>query len=70
MADKPKCVCGRPAKFRGDKVGDHEMGPLYYPKCSGYICDQHEHVWGTDGMHTNEFCKICFVNKPPTSASQ
>lgn len=24
----------------------------------------HEHVWGTDGAHSNEFCKVCFVNKP------
>ena len=25
------------------------------------ICD---HVWGTDGMHSNEFCKKCFMSKP------
>lgn len=24
----------------------------------------HEHTWGTDGAHSNEFCKVCFVNKP------
>lgn len=23
-----------------------------------------EHVWGTDGQHSNEFCKRCFVSKP------
>lgn len=25
------------------------------------VCD---HVWGTDGLHNNEFCKKCFVAKP------
>ena len=39
MADKPKCTCGEPAKFRGDKPGDHEMGARYYPKCAGYECN-------------------------------
>jgi len=23
-----------------------------------------KHEWGTDGQHSNEFCKKCFVNKP------
>jgi len=23
-----------------------------------------DHVWGTDGMHSNVFCKKCFVSKP------
>ena len=23
-----------------------------------------EHKWGTDGAHSNEFCKKCFVDKP------
>ncbi len=22
------------------------------------------HQWGTEGMHSNEFCKKCFVNRP------
>lgn len=22
-----------------------------------------DHVWGTDGQHSNEFCKKCFVDK-------
>ena len=24
----------------------------------------HVHEWGTDGAHTNEFCKTCFIEKP------
>jgi hypothetical protein len=23
-----------------------------------------KHEWGTDGQHSNEFCKKCFVSKP------
>lgn len=23
-----------------------------------------EHVWGTDGAHSNEYCKKCFVSRP------
>lgn len=23
-----------------------------------------EHQWGTDGAHSNEFCKKCFIDKP------
>ncbi len=26
--------------------------------------DGEEHTWGIDGMHSNEFCKKCFTNKP------
>lgn len=26
-----------------------------------------DHVWGTDGQHSNEFCKKCFVTKPNVS---
>jgi hypothetical protein len=25
-----------------------------------------EHEWGTDGQHSNEFCKKCFITKPYT----
>ena len=23
-----------------------------------------DHEWGIDGMHSNEFCKKCFISKP------
>lgn len=37
--DPPRCkTCGDPAKFRGDRVGDHEMGEMYYPYCGGDLC--------------------------------
>jgi len=28
------------------------------------IISKCEHVWGTDGMHSNEYCKKCFMPKP------
>lgn len=30
--------------------------PISPPKC--------EHEWGTDGQHSNEYCKKCFIAKP------
>lgn len=32
--------------------------------CKPETAQGHEHVWGTDGAHSNEFCKVCFVIKP------
>jgi hypothetical protein len=28
-----------------------------------------QHVWGIDGQHNNEYCKKCFVDKPPEGQS-
>lgn len=28
------------------------------------IVSKCDHVWGTDGMHSNEYCKKCFMSKP------
>ena len=28
------------------------------------ITSKCDHVWGTDGMHSNEYCKKCFMPKP------
>lgn len=39
----------------GEPALQHECRPEATP---------HAHVWGTDGMHSNEYCKVCFVNKP------
>lgn len=33
-----------------------EIGKVLEGKCS--------HEWGTDGQHSNEFCKKCFVSRP------
>lgn len=27
------------------------------------------HDWGTDGLHTNQYCKKCFINNPAPSGS-
>lgn len=37
------CVeCGKPAKWRGDRPGDHENGERYYQRCGGhYVCLTH-----------------------------
>jgi len=35
------------------------------------ICkDGKPHKWGIDGMHTNEFCKKCFMSRPSDNESQ
>lgn len=28
------------------------------------------HEWGTDGMHSNIFCKKCFIDKPTSDKTQ
>jgi len=28
------------------------------------------HVWGTDGQHSNEFCKKCFKTKPEKDTNE
>lgn len=30
--------------------------PVKEPECN--------HKWGTDGQHSNEYCKICFITRP------
>jgi hypothetical protein len=45
--------------------GGVPIEPSHYmplPKPPPATC---EHVWGIDGMHSNEYCKKCFVPKPP-----
>lgn len=32
----------------------------YADKCTG----GGEHEWGIDGVHSNEYCKKCFISKP------
>ena len=28
-----------------------------------------QHVWGIDGMHSNEYCKRCFISKETVEAA-
>ena len=37
----PRCackMCGDPAKWRGDRPGDHEMGRRFHLYCGGDMC--------------------------------
>ena len=31
------------------------------------IVSKCDHEWGTDGIHSNEYCKKCFMSKPNLS---
>ena len=46
-------------------VGDTKIEPEAELFC-GYNDNSNdcEHEWGTDGQHSNEFCKKCFTDKP------
>jgi len=47
----------------GEKLALHQCLRIA-EKCRAQAKEGCRHEWGIDGMHSNEFCKKCFVSKP------
>jgi len=52
------------------KPGPHFVGPSF-GEDGFYICDEIlpicQHIWGIDGLHSNIYCKVCFITRPTSS---
>lgn len=62
---KMECVIPHDALGRNIVSSDLDKITAALSKFTGAECPKGGyHKWGTDGLHSNEFCKKCFANKP------